>query len=396
MALPGVTALLWNVADSTETIGGATDALGAFALQVRRTGRYRLRLSFVGFQPYQEDIVVDSAYSSVGTIRLKPGVVDMDEVLVEGVQERICISGDTTIYNADAFKVNPDASAQDLVEKMPRVVVRDGQVEAEGEQVQRVTVDSREFFGNDPTAALRNMPADLIQSIEVFDRESDQAQFTGFNDGNTQKTINIVTRTGRNNGQFGKAYGGYCDETRYIAGGNANFFDGDRRIFSGRAPPSLRRSSFSALPVLSSVSTQGHTTLSTVVALRTLIGAQNFASEDLLGLGGGNARSGPRGGGDVRGGRGNTSRGLRGGGRSGFNPRNFLVGQQGGLNTTSSVGVNYSDQIGSRMRASGSYFSIAWPIPTTPCWTESSSWPASSPSYIANQPNRPARTTITG
>ena len=298
VALPGVTALLWNVADSTETTGGATDALGTFALQVRRTGRYRLLLSFVGFQPYQEDIVVDSAYNSVGTIRLKPGVVDMDEVLVEGVQERIRISGDTTIYNADAFKVNPDASAQDLVEKMPGVVVRDGQVEAEGEQVQRVTVDGREFFGNDPTAALRNMPADLIQSIEVFDRESDQAQFTGFNDGKTQKTINIVTRTGRNNGQFGKAYGGYGDETRYIAGGNANFFDGDRRI--------------------------------SIIGLSNNVNQQNFASEDLLGLGGGNARGGPRGGGDMRGGRGNSSRGPRGGGRSGFNPRNFLVGQQGG------------------------------------------------------------------
>src|SRR5690606_12456150 len=201
------------------------------------------------------------------------------------------------------------------VEKMPGVVVQDGQVQAQGEQVQRVTVDGKEFFGNDPTVALRNVPADLIQSIEVFDRQSDQAQFTGFNDGNTQKTINIVTRTGMSNGQFGKVYGGYGADERYITGGNINMFDGDRRI--------------------------------SLIGLANNVNQQNFAFEDLMGMGGGGGGF-PGGGRGVRGGGGpprGGGGGFRGGG-GGFNPRDFLVGQQGGLNSTTAVGVNYSDEFG--------------------------------------------------
>lgn len=328
--LSGVTALLWLASDSSETAAGVTDATGHFGLRVARSGVYRLRLSYVGYETHYRDVAVDSAQHHLNSIRLVPTVLEMEEVLVEGAVERIRVEGDTTIFNADAFKVNPDASAQDLVEKMPGMVVQDGQVQAQGEDVQRVTVDGREFFGNDPRAALQNMPADVIQSIEVFDTESEQSQFTGFNDGNQQRTINIVTRTGMSNGQFGKLYGGYGGESRYITGGNANIFDGDRRI--------------------------------SIIGLSNNINQQNFAFEDLLGImGGGGGRGGRgmsgggmrmRGGDRPRGGGG----GRRGGGGSGFNPRNFLVGQQGGLNTTSSAGVNYSDEIGESLKLTGSYF----------------------------------------
>ena len=328
-ALPGVTAVLWNVADSTEMDAVTSDALGAFILRPPRAGSYRLRLSYVGYEIHVQDVLVDSVYHAVGTIVLKPGVMGMDEIVVEDVQERFRMRGDTTVFNADAFKVNPDASAEDLVAKLPGVVVgQDGTVEAQGEQVQRVMVDGREFFGSDPAVALKNMPADMIQSIEVFDRESDQAQFTGFSDGNTEKTINIVTRTGMSNGQFGKVYGGYGDDTRYITGGQANIFDGDRRI--------------------------------SIIGLSNNVNQQNFAFEDLLGLMGGGGGRGFRGGpprGGMRGGGGppRGGGGFRGGG-GGFNPRDFLIGQQGGLNNTTSLGLNYSDNIGAKLEMNGSYF----------------------------------------
>nr|MBX2818695.1 outer membrane beta-barrel family protein [Rhodothermaceae bacterium] len=217
-------------------------------------------------------------------------------------------------------------SAEDLVTKLPGVVMQDGQVEAQGEQVQRVTVDGREFFGDDPTVALRNMPAEVIQSIEIIDEQSEQAQFTGFSDGETQKTINIVTRTGMSNGRFGKIYGGYGDEERYISGGNGNIFDGDRRI--------------------------------SIIGLSNNVNQQNFAFEDLLGISGGNSRGGPsrgmRGSGPPR--RGSGGGGRRGRGGNGFSPRDFLVGQQGGLNNTTSAGLNYSDEFGSKVKLSTSYF----------------------------------------
>ena len=151
--------------------------------------------------------------------------IGMDQVVVEGVQERVTQQGDTTVFTMrDAFKVNPEANAEDLIAKMPGIVVDDGSVQAQGENVQRVLVDGREFFGNDPRTALQTLPAEIIEKIEVFDRLSDQAQFTGFDDGNSEKTINIVTRPGMNNGQFGKLYGGYGSDTRYNYRGEYQYF----------------------------------------------------------------------------------------------------------------------------------------------------------------------------
>src|SRR5690606_37015178 len=96
--------------------------------------------------------------------------------------------GDTTEINAQAYKTLPDASAEDLIAKMPTVSVQGGKVQAQGEDVKQVLVDGKPFFGNDPTAALRSLPADVIDKIQVFDQQSEQAQFTGFQDGETTKT----------------------------------------------------------------------------------------------------------------------------------------------------------------------------------------------------------------
>jgi len=106
--------------------------------------------------------------------------------------------------------VNPDATAEDMVKKLPGVTVdKQGTVTAQGEQVRKVTIDGRDFFGDDATAALRNLPAEIIDKIQVFDRLSDQAQFTGFDDGNTLKSLNIFTKANMRNGQFGRMYAGY-------------------------------------------------------------------------------------------------------------------------------------------------------------------------------------------
>ncbi len=320
--LPGVTVILETIKDSVLVGAGTANSNGYFAVKSSEHGELRLRLSFVGYVPHEQRITITGPYRSLGTIQLKPDLLQLDEIVVEETQERMVIRGDTTIFSADAYTVHPDATAEYLIAKLPGIVVQDGQVEAQGEQVQRVTVDGREFFGQDPTAALRNLPADMIRNIEVFDRDSDQAQFTGFNDGNAERTINVVTRRGMSNGQFGQFYGGYGDNQRYITGGNTNIFDGDRRL--------------------------------SMIALSNNINQQNFAFQDLLGLTGsggrgmqGNPRSMMMRGGGVR-------RGGRPGG--GFDPRNFLVGTQSGLNHTTSAGINYSDEIGSKVRLSGSYF----------------------------------------
>ncbi|MBK8449701.1 MAG: hypothetical protein IPL42_06605 [Saprospiraceae bacterium] len=123
-----------------------------------------------------------------------------------------------------------DATADQLVEKMPSINKENGTLKAQGDEVKQILVDGKPFFGNDPNLSLRNLPAELIDKVQIFDQLSEQSQFTGINDGNTVKTINIVTKNGMNNGQFGKLYAGYGVHDKYQIGTNLNFFDGNRRV----------------------------------------------------------------------------------------------------------------------------------------------------------------------
>jgi hypothetical protein len=193
-------------------------------------------------------------------------------------------------------------------------------VKAQGENVQRVTIDGRELFGDDATAALRNLPAEIIDKIQVFDRLSDQAQLSGVDDGNTTKGINIVTKNNMRNGQFGRVTAGYGTDSRYLIGGNATVLKDNRRI--------------------------------SIVGNFNNVNQQNFSQQDLLGVtstgGRGGGGGGPRGGGG--GPRGGGS-GNWGGGGAG----NFSVGQQNGINRTNAFGVNFSDVWNKKLTLTGSY-----------------------------------------
>ncbi len=293
-----------------------SDADGNFEMADAGKGGFKIKISYLGFQDYINEVTIRDADFDLGIISMKEGV-ELDEVEVKGKVPIATQLGDTTQFNAESFKTLPDASAEDLIAKMPGVIVENGKVQAQGEDVKEVLVDGRPFFGNDPTAALRNLPAEVIDKIQVFDQKSDQAQFTGFDDGETSKTINIITKVDMRTGQFGKLYAGYGSEDRYRVGGNASLFSGDRRI--------------------------------SLIGQSNNINQQNFATEDLLGVVGGN--SGGRGG---RGGRGGGGRGGRGGGGGSVN--DFMIDQQGGIAQTHAAGINYSDKWGKKFEISGSYF----------------------------------------
>ncbi len=301
---------------------GVTDAQGNFEIKNVPTGGYKIKVSFLGMADFEKEISLTSQGLNLSTIQLRDVTSDLNEVIVEGKAPVATQSGDTTSYNASSFKTLKDASAEELVEKMPGVVVENGEVQAQGEKVQQVLVDGRPFFGNDPSAALKNLPAEVISKIEVFDQKSDQANFTGFDDGETTKTMNIVTKKNMRAGQFGKAQVGYGlgddqndgYDSKYRVGGNFSIFNGDQRI--------------------------------SLIGQSNNINIQNFSTEDLLGVvGSGGSRRG-------RGGRGGGGR--RGGGGGSVN--DFLVQQQGGIATTHAIGLNYSDKIGDKLDLSGSYF----------------------------------------
>ncbi len=335
--LAGATVKLINRPDSVNTDSSTayttiSNKEGVFIFENVKPKFYRLTVSSIGLGAFQMTInVKDSVISDLGTISVSKTSKILDEVSVTTTAPPVKQKTDTIEYSASQFKVNPDANVEDLIKKMPGVTVdRAGTVTAQGEQVRKVTVDGREFFGDDATAALRNLPAEIIDKIQVFDRLSDQAQFTGFDDGNSQKAINVVTKANMRNGQFGRMYAGYGTDNRYSAGGNVSFFKGNRRV--------------------------------SLVGITNNINQQNFSSQDILGVtssggnrGGGNfggGQGGPRGGpGGNRGGGGFSGGNFRGGGQS-----DFLVGQQNGISKTNAFGINYSDQWGKNLTVTGSYF----------------------------------------
>ena len=234
--LIGATVVLTRLAADSARVGMAVDAKGSFTVPLAASGAYRLVVSFVGYQTLTRAITISSAPLQLGTLSLRTGGVVLKSVEITGRAAVAVQNGDTVQYNAQAFKTNPDASAQDLLTKMPGVLVdpSTGKLQAQGEQVRRVLVDGKEFFGNDPDAVLKNLPAEAIDKIQVYDRASDQAQFTGFDDGNQQKTINIVTKPRFRNGEFGRALAGGGrggdDQTRYRASGTVNSFHGKQRL----------------------------------------------------------------------------------------------------------------------------------------------------------------------
>lgn len=327
--MQGVAVTLYTP-DSAQQFFTITDNNGIFVFQNITPARYRLRASFIGYLDFNIRFAQSFTNINMGVQKMKFGTTDIKQVTIHGVVP-VVQHEDTTEYNADAFKTQPDASAEDLVNKMPGITSQNGAVTVNGEQVTQVLVDGTPFFGDDPMVALKNLPAEVIDKIQVFDKLSDQAQFTGFDDGNTQKTINIVTKKNRRNGTFGKVYGGYGTDQRYLAGGNMNFFNGASRF--------------------------------SIIGLANNINQQNFATQDILGMlggsgnGGGGGRGGSGGGARLGGGMGGGSNISSTGGGLTRGAGNYLVGTQGGITTTNSVGMNYSDAWDkNRVRLTASYF----------------------------------------
>ncbi len=325
--LVGATAVLYKFPDTATIYKGASaDLDGKFTMTDVAKGRYNLRISYIGYNQYDKEVTIANKSVDIGIIKLIENAKLLNEVQIEGTQMRTQQKGDTTEYNAGAYKVNPDADAQDLIAKMPNITVEGGTVKAQGEDVKKVLIDGKEFFGDDATLALRNLPAEIIDRIQVFDRLSEQSQFTGFSDGNDIKTLNIVTKAGRNTGQFGKIYAGYGTDNRYWAGGNVNLFKGKRRI--------------------------------SILGLTNNINQQNFNSQDLLGLSSSQNRGGGGGGGGPRGGGGGPGGPRPGGGSwgQGGDANNFLVGPQGGISASTALGLNYANEWAKKVTLTGSYF----------------------------------------
>jgi hypothetical protein len=307
-----------NMTDSSKRKTVPTDGIGKFKFLGINHGNYSLRVSFLGYQESRQNITIstDSTYN-ISTIFLEENSQQLDEVKVIGQVAATIQKLDTLQFNAKAFKVNPDANADELMEKLPGAVMENGKLQIQGDEVKQVMIDGKLFFGKDATAALKNIPSEVIDKIQVFDQLSEQSQLTGLDDGNTTKTVNITTRPDMRNGIFGRNSAGIGSNDTYKVNASINRFKGNSRF--------------------------------TALFQANNINIQNFSSEDLLGVASGSAQTRRGGGGGNRGGGGQA-----GGGTD--NSGNFLVNNQPGYNTTNALGLNYSNEWGTKLKFQGSYF----------------------------------------
>lgn len=226
------TVLLLSPKDSSLVNFGRTNDKGTFELKNLNPTNYLFKITYVGHQSFYKLIVPDGATGiDLGTIKLEPISKELAEVTVKGEKAPVSIKGDTVEFNAGSFRVKPNGVVEDLLKKLPGVEVdKDGTVKAQGEAVRRITVDGKEFFGRDPKMATKNLPADAIDKVQVYDKRSDQADFTGIDDGKREKNINLKLKEDRKKGAFGSITAGAGLDERYSGRLNINRFNKDKQL----------------------------------------------------------------------------------------------------------------------------------------------------------------------
>ncbi|MFI3282392.1 MAG: outer membrane beta-barrel protein [Rikenellaceae bacterium] len=285
----------------------STDVDGAFVTARLSKGEYNLGITFLGYNN-----VVKSFSVTSGTVTIPPIAMTLSSTEIEAVVKvvkaiRASQKGDTLNYSASSFKVAVDADVENLIQKMPGITIEDGTVSAQGEEVTKIFVDGKEFFGSDVATALKSLPAEVVANIEVYDKLSDNAELSGVDDGDSSKAINIVTHKSMRKGVFGKLYAGYAyepspsdgvDPSKYLVGGNLNLFDNARRL--------------------------------SVIFLFNNLNQTNFSFEDIMG----------------------TSD------DSDSSSSSFMVKNQPGVSVVNAIGLNYSDTFGEKdkVKLQASYF----------------------------------------
>ena len=290
-----------RLSDSTNVGATSTSASGTFTFNNLGPGKYRLYVVYLGFKSINKDFELTAAKPAInfGELVMQDGGITLAGVEIKGETPPVVIKKDTLEFNASTIKVKENAVVEDLLKKLPGVdVAKDGSITTQGETIKRVRVDGKDFMGSDPLLATRNLPADMVDKIQIIDDMSEQSKFSGVDDGNREKIINITTKKDKKKGYFGNSSLGYGTDDRYDANLNVNKFNNNQQI--------------------------------SLIGQFNNINKQNF-------------------GGGITGGGG-------GGGRGGVQFGGGGTGTQPGITTTNAAGVNFADAYGTQTTVNGSYF----------------------------------------
>lgn len=216
-SLPAATVVLLAPSDSTMMYFAISNSEGHWEIKNVKSGEYLMQFAFLGYETAWREIAFPYEKGEYwGVMAMKPQALNVDGVEVIGEHVPMQIKKDTIEFNAKAFKTKPDAVVEDLLKKLPGVEVdRAGNIKAMGENVRKVYVDGKEFFGNDPKVATKNLPADAISKVQVYDKKSDESDFTGIDDGSREKALNLILDEDKKNGVFGHVQAGYGTDNHY-------------------------------------------------------------------------------------------------------------------------------------------------------------------------------------
>jgi len=278
-----------------DSITAVTDVNGTYTIKNVKSSRFTLNITALGYKATSRSFNYSNPSSTIilPTIILANDTKLLAEITVDGTPD-VVVKEDTLQYRADQYKLRENALAEDLLKKLPGVEVdREGNVTAQGKQITRVRVNGKDFFGGDVKTATQNLPADVLQNVQVIDDYGDQANMTGVKDGDPEKILNFTIRPDKNKGYFTRGTIGGGDKERYQASVFAAKFNNNQQL--------------------------------------SLLANLNNTNANIFNLtqGSGGGRRGA------------------GGGGFNFNPS--------GLTGVKSLGLNYRDQWGSKITAYGSY-----------------------------------------
>lgn len=230
--VPAATIMLLNISDSTLVNYTITNNDGNFIFKnVRNTG-YLLKITYIGHMPLQITIPVSNvATVNLGEIKVEPIAEILMEVVIKSAQAPLFIHGDTVEYDARLFKVPPGSTVEDLLRRLPGIDVdASGNISSMGKDVRRIYVDGKTFFSDDPTTVTKNLDAEAIARVQVYNDKSEQERLTGIKDGSQDKVMNLELKDEFKKGQFGKATIAAGTEDRWATRGSFNRFNQKTQI----------------------------------------------------------------------------------------------------------------------------------------------------------------------
>ena len=218
---------------SQDTLSAVSDIDGKFYIRNVKSKNFSINVTALGFKPFAKTYNFSSSGAGnvdLGTIILSNDVRLLSQVTVDGTPD-VVVKEDTLQFRADQYKLKDNALAEDLLKKLPGVEVdRDGNVTAQGKQVTKVRVNGKDFFGGDVKTATQNLPADVLQNVQIIDDYGDQANITGIKDGEPEKILNFTIRPDRNKGYLTRGTVGVGNKERYQASVFAAKFNNNQQL----------------------------------------------------------------------------------------------------------------------------------------------------------------------